>query len=144
LLGAFYYLSEANIIKPTIFIVMIVFVLGFHYSIIADYALDLKGMHFAILGVGIFTLFWLLRNKLSSNNTLILISGLTYSVYLFHNWLFALFKKAIEYLKIPISSDLVSIILLFLTCLIAFHLIEKNAIKLGNIFILKFMNRQRG
>ncbi len=81
----------------------------------------------------LFAVAWLNRYKLPQSRSIIFLASLTYSVYLFHNWLF----KYI-YAKIGISdpfNSFISLALMFLICWAAYIVIEKPAILIGKAII---------
>lgn len=138
LLGAFFFLYEKRQIKSVTFAAMLLFVLGAHYKIIAAHVPSLMNMHFATLGVCIFTLFWLQRERFSSKPIIVFLSSLAYSVYLTHNWLFSLFKKVTQDIKFPISEDIVALLFLFCICYLMMRFVEVKGINVGKTIINKF------
>lgn len=138
LLGAFFFLYEKRQITFVTFAAMLLFVLGAHYKIIATHVPSLMNMHFATLGVCIFTLFWLLRDRFSSKPIIVFLSSLAYSVYLTHNWLFNLFKKVTQDVKFPVSEDIIALLFLFAVCYLIMRFIEVKGINAGKIVINKF------
>jgi peptidoglycan/LPS O-acetylase OafA/YrhL len=102
-----------------------------------------KDSHFLTLACVVFVTIWLLRNRLQSTPTLILASNLTYSVYLFHNWLWGYILLSVN--ALPINArykSAIVLMVLLLLCLLLHYAIERPAITLGK-FLLRHLNRKR-
>ncbi|MBY0345696.1 MAG: acyltransferase, partial [Neisseriaceae bacterium] len=79
--------------------------------------------NFIVVGIFIFMMIWLLRDKLKShliNSLMFRLSALTYAVYLFHNFIWAYFEK-----NFGVTTGSGKLILLFLVCWVVHHWIEK-------------------
>jgi peptidoglycan/LPS O-acetylase OafA/YrhL len=88
--------------------------------------------NFAILALAAFITAWLLKAKLQPSFGTTLISNLTYSIYLFHNWLWDYIIKYISMLGLgaPLTISL-TIICLLIFCFLVNLAIEKPSIRLG-------------
>ncbi len=120
---------------------MLVFIQHWHW--IDTIQPNWRHSHYAGLAFLLFLTAWLLREKLAelANGAILFLSELTYSVYLFHTWLFERIKQ------LPLAGgifqhNIYALILLFLTCAILVKLIEKPGIKAGRKLV-KFMETHR-
>ncbi|WP_115329834.1 acyltransferase family protein [Legionella busanensis] len=128
-LGVFIYLYENQRIKLSTLMAFtgLVFVQLWHLNVVYQ-----PYWSHTLLSLRAFLLFlitWKFREKLTSNAIIIFTSELTYSIYLFHNWLY---DRIIQNFN---GSFLVkttcTLILLILICTFFVKFIEKPAIKLG-------------
>jgi len=127
-LGAFFFLYQNNKITFSLLQAFIALIFFDYWSLLVVHNPRLKEAHFAILGFGVFVTAWNCRNLLTSNAVILFFSELTYSVYLFHNWLYDRIKA------IPIfNNDLCALVILILACSIFVKLIEKPGIYLGRL-----------
>lgn len=98
----------------------------------------LKNSYFSAIAVAIFTLAWIFRNYFSHSRISLIISSLTYSVYLFHNWIWEyLYSFSNNLITPPWAVSLSTVILLFFICFLFHILIEKPFIKLGKYMTKK-------
>ncbi|MDP3560519.1 MAG: hypothetical protein Q8R79_09275 [Legionellaceae bacterium] len=81
---------------------------------------------------GFFTFFkWMDKQKKLSTNSLILFtSELTYSIYLFHNWLYDRIKQ-MSIAHGLFHKDIYALLLLLILCAMLVKIIEKPGIQLG-------------
>jgi peptidoglycan/LPS O-acetylase OafA/YrhL len=64
---------------------------------------------------------------------------MTYSVYLFHYWLYDTAKKVWAHFDINfVNVEVQALLTLFLFCFLMMHLIEKQGIKVGRWVIGKY------
>ncbi|NWD77520.1 acyltransferase [Pseudomonas gingeri] len=99
--------------------------------------------NFAIPAILIFISAWLGRKHLPDSRALRLLSNMTYSIYLFHNWLWKIITKTlktheIDYLPVKLQA----LIVLFLVCYLAHKTIELNAIKAGKYLTVYFKKKK--
>ncbi|MGL6241560.1 acyltransferase family protein [Pseudomonas sp.] len=88
--------------------------------------------NFAIPAVCIFISAWAMRNKLADSSGLRLLSSMTYSIYLFHNWAWGFIALGVAKYGLPYANEKIQItLLLFIGCFVAHRVIEINSIKLG-------------
>lgn len=123
-IGVFFYLFELRKINKPIFSAFISLVFYVYYQGIMTYAPWWGNGHYALLAFILFFLAWYYREHFKSGKIVMIFSNLTYSIYLFHNWLFD------EFLKIY-ASKMVALILLFSFCYLCHIYIEKKGIILG-------------
>lgn len=89
-------------------------------------------LNFVTLGSLIFTGAWLLREKFKPSYIIILLSDLTYSVYLFHNWLWEYLEKFIIHIGFPNRYIHIEILaLLLIICYVTHVSIENRGNALG-------------
>ncbi|AWA40733.1 acyltransferase family protein [Pseudomonas sp. 22105] len=88
--------------------------------------------HYALLALIIFLAGWAFGAKLPDGKVLRTTSDLTYSVYLFHNWLWTYLAILVESHGLKsISVNLQVFILLIVFCFMMHKLVELQAIKIG-------------
>jgi peptidoglycan/LPS O-acetylase OafA/YrhL len=87
---------------------------------------------FSVLGVLVFSLLYWKRLKITLPAWAIILSELTYGLYLFHNWLFEHFSKTLPKSDFP---RIFSLIALTLFCYAMHRFIEKPGILIGRAFI---------
>ena len=91
-----------------------------------------KDSHFAIFAFAIFLAIWLIRINLKSYFFLALLSELTYSVYLFHNWLWSYLELGVKNYSLIIGYQRLQVLFILLVICYLFQLtIEKFGIFLG-------------
>ncbi|QIR78093.1 acyltransferase [Sulfurospirillum diekertiae] len=95
-LGSVIYLYEKQKINLVSTLLFVVFLFENYFSMINDFQKGWLTTNFAIVGFIVFISFWLLREKLENfkfNRLLMKVSALTYSIYLFHNYLWVYIGK---------------------------------------------------
>lgn len=100
--------------------------------------------HFAAYGLLIFTFFWIFQKKLLLPTWALLLSELTYSVYLFHNWVYDWLVSIYQTMNLDILFvHLFSVVSLLMICWF-FHLsIENPAIRIGKVFVKKIFQPRK-
>jgi peptidoglycan/LPS O-acetylase OafA/YrhL len=132
-LGAMWYLREKQQISLTFFLMYLGFVLLQHYDLIEAHQTRWLKAPFATLAVGLFFLAWHFRDSLSVTPVILLLSEMTYSVYLFHNWLWDPIKLGIVN-KLSLSfvhPSIQILIVLMVFCYLTVIFVERPGIKLG-------------
>ena len=132
LIGWLLYLVQYRHASRALCISGIAAMLYISMSVIANYQPIWKISHYAAYATMIFFTAFFLRERLADSKELRLLSDLTYSVYLFHNW-------AWEYIAIPfkamglvgIREQLAITATLLAFCYVMHITIEKYGIKLG-------------
>jgi peptidoglycan/LPS O-acetylase OafA/YrhL len=87
---------------------------------------------FSVLGVLVFSLFYWKRLKITLPAWAMLLSELTYGLYLFHNWIYDYFCKILSKSQFPRFFSLIALILF---CYALNRLIEKPGIIIGRTII---------
>lgn len=119
--------EKRNISKLFLFF-LICATLFMHCYLIQNHHSNWINARFSLLGVLVFLMLFWGRSKIELPSWAFLFSELTYSLYLFHNWLFDYFTKT--FLKIYFHK-LFAIFLLLIFCYLANRLIEKPGIVIG-------------
>jgi peptidoglycan/LPS O-acetylase OafA/YrhL len=91
-----------------------------------------NGADFPVLAVAIFWVAWALRGTLAGSPVLRLLSDLTFSVYLFHNWLWSYIGQALTALHVAVlPQNLQILVVLFVACYLSYRYIELPGIRMG-------------
>jgi peptidoglycan/LPS O-acetylase OafA/YrhL len=136
LLGSFFYLKERNQIGGLLFAGLVALVLVQYYHLIAVHQTRWVNAHFATLSVVIFYFSWYFRARFNVTPLVLLLSDLTYSVYLFHNWSWSAIKTLFNALSISILHPHVQALFgLFVLCYLMLILIENRRMKLGKLVL---------
>jgi peptidoglycan/LPS O-acetylase OafA/YrhL len=122
--GSAFYLLEINKMSRTCFSIFVALVFSVHFHEVMVYQPKWGSAHFAILAFMIFGISWYFRAHFESGKIVMLISNLTYSIYLFHNWFFDFILRS-DGLRPYV------LIILFGFCFLCHILIEKPGISLG-------------
>lgn len=126
-LGVMFFLYEKRQITFTFLFSFSCLVYLQFWHLITLYQPSWTNSHYAVLSLCLFIILWSSRAFLSSNALILFFSELTYSVYLFHNWLFDRIKA------LPIiNNDFYALIVLILICAAFVRLIERPGIALGH------------
>lgn len=132
LMGIMVLLFEREEIGLSVLLSFVVLVLGQYFYNIAKYQTHWLSSHFVIYGLALFFLAWKARLSLLPNRLVLLLSNLTYGIYLFHNWLFDIFYQFFVEQGMRLwQAKLFSLVPLFVFCLLVFYFVEKPAIRLG-------------
>jgi len=144
LLGSMFYLFEKSQIGLSFLLLFIGLVFYNYYSLIAIYQTNWLNEHFAILAFFVFLVSWALRSYLTAAPYILLLSDMTYAVYLFHNWLFDYAKMGLVHFGISVlNSDIQALIVLLLVCFFLVIYVEKPGIRVGRSLLAKLKNRQQ-
>ncbi|MGQ3889253.1 acyltransferase family protein [Legionella sp. CNM-1927-20] len=138
-LGVFIYLYENQRINLSTLAAFTCLVFMQCWHLTRVYQPNWLHAHFASLAFLLFLIAWKFRERLTTNAIIVFTSELTYSVYLFHNWLYDRIKQWSGdglFAKTPFT-----LILLFLICAFFVKFIEKPAIRLGRV-IYQYLTRQ--
>lgn len=144
LLGSTIYLIEKRYANVGICIAASATCLILFLIKIAEVQPGWKDSHYAVIALAIFLSALYLGPKLKDSRALRLTSDLTFSIYLFHNWLW-------DYILLPASKTglqglplkLLVVAVLFVACY-AFHLtVERAGLKLGRIVLNKMKSAGR-
>lgn len=87
LLGSVVFLRERQVVGWVALLGFGAYVFALHYHGLQQWQARWLGAHFPDLAVGLFLLLWATRRWLPAHPWVLWWSGLTYAVYLFHNWL---------------------------------------------------------
>ncbi len=133
-LGSVIYIYEKKSINIIALLLFIFIVFYRYFKAIEDFSNSWLNSNFAIVGFLIFMVLWLVRDQLhklpnSINKNITLLALLTYSVYLFHNFLWGYIAKFLEI--IGIENKIFIVLILFLWCFIVYKLIETPMNNIG-------------
>jgi len=143
LLGSMFYLLEKKQLSITIVFFFVGLVFYQYYSLISMYQQKWIGTHFAILAFIVFLVSWFFRQYLTAAPWVLLISEMTYAVYLFHNWFFDFTKSGLANINVYVlNPDLQALIVLLPVCFIMVRCVEKPGIRLGRILLTKLRGAQ--
>lgn len=136
LCGSCIYLSHKKISSMASSVSSIGFMLALFLFLIPEYQPAWGESNYAVFAIGIFFIALILRDSLQDSKALILLSELTYSVYLFHNWLwnyiYDTFFKNNWYL---FDLRLQTLIVLLVFCYVTNKTIEQFGIKAGRLVL---------
>ncbi len=142
-LGAFYYLKEIKQISSSMLTGFTLLVLFRYYYLIAVYQSYWLEYHFATLSVVLFFVMWRFQVHFMVTSSVLFLSDLTYSVYLFHNWTWGPIKMLLHTTSINIlHPDIQALLVLLLFCFFMLKIIEKPGIQCGRI-ILQHLRKRR-
>ena len=100
--------------------------------------------YFAMLAMGVFFAGWIVGGRLPDGRFLKGASNLTYSVYLFHNWLWLYLGIMVESHGVKsVSANFQVFVLLLIICYAMHKLIELQGIKLGRKVLRFYGNRMK-
>lgn len=109
-----------------------------YFYLISCYQPAWLSAQFAVLGFLLFTTAWVFRSRFQVTATILVLSDLTYAVYLFHNWMFDFFKAHVtELLSLTQGANFLTLVSLFAFCFLLHRIIERPANKLGRNISLK-------
>lgn len=86
--------------------------------------------NFVICGCFIFLIFWLLQKRLKPSRKILLLSDLTYSVYLFHNWLWEYLQNVLQFVGAS-GSNIEIFLMLLALCYLSHKTIEQRFNSVG-------------
>ncbi len=143
LLGVMFYLYEKR--KAGVGWLVLVGVAAYanYYALVAIWQKPWLGAHFAALALLIFVIAFALKDRLSAGPGVLLLSDMTYAVYLFHNWLFDYVKRGMARLGVDLlNADVQAVAVMLLMCYLAMRLVEKPCIRLGRRVVGSVLGRR--
>jgi peptidoglycan/LPS O-acetylase OafA/YrhL len=136
LIGSMIYLFEKRLTQLKPLVVISFFIYIQYLALLPKYQPLWSRDHHALLGLTLFLLAWIFRHQIKGDKFIILIASLTYSVYLFHNWLYFALKSKLQSQGVGSAmSVLLAFIILFAVCWASMVLVEKPGISLGKKLI---------
>lgn len=143
-LGVGFWLYEKETINFGWLLTLICTVFVNYFYLISSYQPYWLPTQFAVLGFLLFTLTWIFRARFQSTKSILLLSDLTYSVYLFHKWMFDYFRDSIIKILPSIQSpDILALVPLFIFCFVLHRIIERPANKFGRAITIKHFKEVR-
>ena len=144
-IGVYFTLFERKEINLFWLILFIGAILYQYFEMIALYWPTWLGSHFVAIALSIFISAWIGRKHLQATPLVLLLSNLTFSVYLFHNWAWTPIKIFFEKLSLKIlPADIQALFGLFILCYIMHKTVERKGIQLGSQLLSNWKNRKRG
>ncbi|MBX9621319.1 MAG: acyltransferase [Alphaproteobacteria bacterium] len=131
-MGTCIYLAETKMAKKTTCIVSVAVMFLFFLHLISEIQPLWKETHYAVLALILFLSLLSIKNTIKDFTAVRFLSSITYSVYLFHKFLWdylLLIINKINFSLMPINFQVLSSLLLF--CYLAHRTIERYGIKLG-------------
>ncbi|MFZ4873700.1 acyltransferase family protein [Janthinobacterium sp. Mn2066] len=143
-IGVFYYIFEKKEIPLLLLLFFTAAILYQYFGQIALYWPTWLGSHFIGIAVAIFSAAWLYRARLQATPVVLLLSNLTFAVYLFHNWAWEPIKILFVKLSIDLlPPDIQALAGLFILSYFMHKTVEKGGIKLGQHLLQRLANRRR-
>ena len=138
-MGACVYLWETGNAKKNLCIAMFLILFGYFLYILAKYQPHWKEFNYGFYAVAIFLIGWSLRYRIEDGPFIRLVSNMTFSVYLFHNWLWSYISSLVDYvglLFIPAKAQILTV--LFLVCFGLHNGVERYGLRVGKIFLNRY------
>lgn len=136
LVGSFIYLLQQQLVSKSQAILACTFMLYASLQSIAVYHPTWSTSNYAVFALGIFTIAWHYRNHLYQNRVINTLSNLTYSVYLFHNWLWEYLAHSVRGLGlVGIANDIATLSALLICSYAAYRTVETYGVKLGRLAV---------
>lgn len=133
LVGVLFFLMEKGYLGWSHVALATMAVLARYWILIGRYQPNWLEAHFALLGCALFAGFWLARKMLLLSAGMLVLSNMTYSVYLYHNWLYDfLVRKWSSVVMNGVAQHLFSLLALLAFCLFMSSTLERAGIRLGN------------
>lgn len=133
-LGSAFFMLQNRYIDKMVFVLFTILVFANCFYLTLVFKPISLTTNFVIVGFLIFLFFYLKRNNLffgvKINTTIINLSSLTYSIYLFHNFLWIFIQKLLALFFI--TSDFMILFILFIFCYFINKLIEMPLNKFGH------------
>lgn len=141
-IGSCIYLIEKKLAPTNLCIFTITLIMVSFFNKIATYIQDWKDLNYGVYALAIFTVAWAMRYKIVDGPIVRILSSLTYSVYLFHNWLWTYIQMGASGIGVPSEYlKLVTVSSLFLFCYIINKTVEQKGLALGR-FALRYTSRK--
>ncbi len=128
--GVMFYLYEIKKVSLSWLIFFIMLVLFQYFKLMAKINAFWINTHAVTLGILVFIVAWGLRYHLKETRLILILSNLTYAVYLFHGWLLDVFKNYFLFFQLK-HATLFALIVLFIFCYLCNQFIEKPCVKIG-------------
>lgn len=142
LCGSCIYLAEKSLASRAISTIAIVLMCLLFLTLTAKVQPNWKESNYAVLAVGIFLVSFFCRELLADSKVLRLLSDLTYSVYLFHNWLWEYIYSVVSMISVQPSVALpLTTLSLLVFCYLAYRTVERYGVKAGSIFLRRIKTR---
>jgi peptidoglycan/LPS O-acetylase OafA/YrhL len=132
IIGSLIYLLERKGLPKPVFWLALIYVFFQFFRLTCEYQPFRQNSHHALVGVIVFLAFWRIRDRCIGNQLILYLSGMTYSVYLFHNWIIPYVRETL--LGRGVSepwSTIAGFLAMSVLCILGFYCIEKPFNSLG-------------
>jgi len=138
-IGALIYLSQQALASRAVCILVGSMLLLMFLIKISEFQPNWKESNYAIFSLALFLGALHYAPRLKDGFVIRILSDLTYSVYLFHNWIWQYIEKPVSNLGLNnIYSKLVIASILFVICYVLHNTVEKFGLAAGKIAIKKY------
>lgn len=142
-IGAVIFFVDRKLVNRTFALISIIIMLYWHLTLMMEVAPSWGRSNYALIGTAIFLGSCLLKDKFHENKECHLVSELTYSIYLFHNWLLPYLGLLVAKIDIHhINSKVQMFVLLFIICFFLNRCIERPFISIGKKLAMKYFPRK--
>jgi len=143
-IGSCIYLIEKKKASVNMCILAIAVIMCSFFTKTTSYLPAWNDLNYGIYAVGIFLAAWLFRKSMSDGPIIRTLSTLTYSVYLFHNWLWAYIEMTLKSFGIQESLlKPVTLVVLFVFCYFINKTVEEYGLKAGRKVIGMVRSRKK-
>lgn len=137
--GSCIYLIEKKKASINICIAAILIIMYSFFVKTTKYLPDWNNLNYGIYALGLFLTAWLLRKSMNDGPIIRLLSTLTYSVYLFHNWLWNYILMAASSLGVQEALiKPVTLVVLLIFCYAINKTVEEYGLNAGRAVINRF------
>ena len=141
-MGALVYLIEFKKANRYVCVVVMAIIFVYYLFLLSKLHPAWSRSHFAVLALGIFIASWIFRFQLPDGAFLRGASDLTYSVYLFHNWLWLYLMGLVKDNSfVYISDNFQVFVILIIICYLMQKTVEVGGVKLGKKVLLLIRSR---
>lgn len=141
--GVVFFLLEKRLCNPIIGVLFLGYTYISYLILLPKINPSFAQSHFASLALIVFFAAWIFKKTLNPHHWTTLLSELTYSIYLFHNWLWNYIIKYTSKLELnTLSTILLTTTSLLIFCFLANLIIEKPSIRLGALLNTKLKTLQ--
>lgn len=132
LIGVLIYLAEHRLASPLHCMAVAVLAMLASLMLVANIQPFWKESHYAVLALLVFSSAWWFRGSLIAGPIVRLLSSLTYSIYLLHNWIWPYLSTLAEWLGVfGASRQLLVLLMLFSICYVLHCIVEQPSTRLG-------------
>lgn len=144
-IGSLIYLVEHKMVRPKIVAIIVIGIFIYYFIFITKLWPGHKESNFALYGLLLFLCAWHFRSYFAGGAFVRFLSNLTYSAYLFHNWLWPyLVNLVIKIGLTAISYDIQVFFILLGFCYIVHITIEHYGIIAGRFILIKYRSVRLG
>ncbi|KJZ56984.1 hypothetical protein VD17_30620 [Pseudomonas fluorescens] len=138
-MGACVYLWETGSARKNLCIATFFILFGCFLYMLAKYQPNWKEFNYGFYAVAIFLVGWSLRFRIEDGPLIRLVSNITFSVYLFHNWLWSYISSLVDYFEFSfIPAKVQILIVLFFVCFGLHKSVEQYGLRAGKIFLNRY------